>query len=64
MELREPVVAYGKQKFTIEEYLAIEEAAIHIEANTFLPIPIFLLFAANRKRLIMTTGIFKAGSNC
>ncbi|MBX3254254.1 MAG: Uma2 family endonuclease [Chitinophagaceae bacterium] len=28
MELREPAVAYGKQKFTIEEYLAMEEAAI------------------------------------
>jgi Uma2 family endonuclease len=28
MELREPAVAYGKQKFTIEEYLAIEKAAI------------------------------------
>ena len=27
MELREPAVAYGKQKFTIEEYLAMEEAA-------------------------------------
>jgi len=28
MELREPTVAYGKQKFTIEEYLAMEEAAV------------------------------------
>ncbi|HRO46844.1 Uma2 family endonuclease [Agriterribacter sp.] len=28
MELREPAVAYGKQKFTIEEYLAMEEAAV------------------------------------
>ncbi len=27
MELREPAVAYGKQKFTIEEYLAMEEVA-------------------------------------
>ena len=27
MELREPAVAYGRQKFTIEEYLAMEEAA-------------------------------------
>lgn len=27
MELREPAVAYGKQKFTIEEYLAMEETA-------------------------------------
>lgn len=27
MELRKPAVAYGKQKFTIEEYLAMEEAA-------------------------------------
>lgn len=27
MEVREPAVAYGKQKFTIEEYLAMEEAA-------------------------------------
>ena len=26
-ELRAPAVAYGKQKFTIEEYLAMEEAA-------------------------------------
>ncbi|MFT3949422.1 MAG: hypothetical protein QM763_20830 [Agriterribacter sp.] len=27
MEVREPAIAYGKQKFTIEEYPAIEEAA-------------------------------------
>ena len=27
MEVREPAIAYGKQKFTIEEYLAMEEAA-------------------------------------
>ncbi|MFT4017843.1 MAG: Uma2 family endonuclease [Agriterribacter sp.] len=27
MEVREPAVAYGKQKFTIEECLAMEEAA-------------------------------------
>lgn len=28
MELREPAVAYGSQKFTVEEYLAMEEAAM------------------------------------
>lgn len=28
MELREPAVAYGKQKFSIEEYLAMENAAV------------------------------------
>ncbi|MCC6287057.1 MAG: Uma2 family endonuclease [Chitinophagaceae bacterium] len=28
MEVREPVVAYSRQKFTIEEYLAMEEAAV------------------------------------
>lgn len=28
MELREPAVAYGRQKFTIEEYLAMEEDAV------------------------------------
>ncbi|MFT3703357.1 MAG: Uma2 family endonuclease [Agriterribacter sp.] len=28
MELREPAVAYGKQKFTIEEYLTMENAAV------------------------------------
>ncbi len=27
METREPAIAYGKQKFTIEEYLAMEEVA-------------------------------------
>ncbi|MCC6290268.1 MAG: Uma2 family endonuclease [Chitinophagaceae bacterium] len=27
MEVREPAIAYGKKKFTIEEYLAMEEAA-------------------------------------
>ncbi|MFT3949064.1 MAG: Uma2 family endonuclease [Agriterribacter sp.] len=27
MEVKEPAVAYGKQKFTIEEYLAMEETA-------------------------------------
>jgi Uma2 family endonuclease len=28
MEVREPAVAYGKQKFSIEEYLEMEDAAI------------------------------------
>lgn len=28
MELREPAIAYGKQKFSIEEYLAMEETAV------------------------------------
>lgn len=28
LELREPAVAYGRQKFTVEEYLAMEEAAM------------------------------------
>lgn len=28
MELREPAIAYGKQKFTVEEYLAMETAAV------------------------------------
>lgn len=28
MDVREPTVAYGKQKFTIEEYLELENAAI------------------------------------
>ena len=28
MELREPAVAYGKQKFSIEEYLEMEEASM------------------------------------
>lgn len=28
MEVREPAVAYGKQKFTIEEYLEMEESAV------------------------------------
>ncbi|MBX3254388.1 MAG: Uma2 family endonuclease [Chitinophagaceae bacterium] len=28
MEVREPAVAYGRQKLTIEEYLAMEEAAV------------------------------------
>jgi hypothetical protein len=27
MEIREPAVAYGKQKFSIEEYLEKENAA-------------------------------------
>lgn len=29
MELREPAVAYGKSKFTIQEYLEMERAAVH-----------------------------------
>ncbi len=28
MEIREPVVAYGKQKFSIQEYLEMEESAV------------------------------------
>ena len=44
METREPAVAYGKQKFTIEEYLAMEEAAT--EKNEYYRGEIFAMSGA------------------
>ena len=53
MELREPTVAYGKQKFTIEEYLEIENAAV--EKSEFYKGEIFAMSGAKLTHNIIAT---------
>ncbi len=62
MELKEPVVAYGKNKFTVEEYLKLEKAAT--ERHEYYQSEIFQMQghgellamsgAANRHNIIFT----------
>lgn len=68
MDIREPAVAYGKRLFTIDEYLAIEEAAL--EKHEYYKGEIFamsgpkiphLTIAAN---LFTELGIRLKGKNC
>ena len=44
MEVREPVLVYGKKNFTIEEYLELESAAI--EKNEYYKGEIFAMSGA------------------
>ena len=53
MELREPTVAYGKKKFTIEEYLEIENAAV--EKSEFYKGHIFAMSGAKLTHNIIAT---------
>jgi Uma2 family endonuclease len=68
MELREPDVAYGKQKFTIEEYLAMEEAAT--EKHEYYKGEIFGMSGAKlphntiSRNLLIGLGIKLNGKKC
>lgn len=68
MELREPAVAYGKQKFTIEEYLAMEEAAT--EKHEYYRGGIFVMSGAKMPHntisgnLFIELGIKLKGKQC
>ena len=68
MELREPAVAYGKQKFTIEEYLAMEEAAT--EKHEYYKGEIFAMSGAKlphniiSRNLLIGLGIKLNGKKC
>ena len=56
MELREPTVAYGKQKFTIEEYLEIENAAV--EKSEFYKGEIFAMSGAKLTHNIIVGNLY------
>lgn len=68
MELREPAVAYGKQKFTIEEYLAMEETAT--EKHEYYKGEIFAMSGAKMPHntisgnLFIELGIRLKGKGC
>jgi Uma2 family endonuclease len=55
MELREPAVAYGKQKFSIEEYLAMEESAT--EKHEYYSGGIFAMSGAKMPHNIISVNI-------
>ncbi len=56
MELREPTVAYGKQKFTIEEYLEMENAAV--EKSEYYEGEIFAMSGAKLPHIIINKNVF------
>ena len=56
MELREPTVAYGKQKFTIEEYLKMESAAV--EKSEYYKGEIFAMSGAKLTHNIIYKNVF------
>ncbi len=56
MEVREPAVAYGKQKFTIEEYLEMENAAI--EKHEYYKGEIFAMSGAKVPHNAITGNLF------
>ncbi|MBX3257028.1 MAG: Uma2 family endonuclease [Chitinophagaceae bacterium] len=68
MEVREPAVAYGKQKFTIEEYLTMEEVAT--EKHEYYKGEVFALSGAKLphntivRNLLIGLGIKLNGKKC
>ncbi len=68
METREPAIAYGKQKFTIEEYLAMEDIAI--EKSEYYNGEIFAMSGAKiphntiARNLLVSLGTKLKGKQC
>ncbi|PVD51421.1 Uma2 family endonuclease [Terrimonas sp.] len=68
MEVREPAVAYGKQKFTVEEYLAMEETAT--EKHEYYRGEIFAMSGAKlphntiSRNMLIGLGIKLNGKKC
>jgi Uma2 family endonuclease len=58
MEVREPAIAYGKQKFTIEEYLEMENASP--EKHEYYHGEVFAMSGAKVPHVIITGNIFAA----
>jgi Uma2 family endonuclease len=58
MEVREPVVAYGKQKISIEEYLEMENASM--EKHEYYKGEIFAMSGAKVQHNIITGNLFIA----
>ena len=56
MDVREPAVAYGKRKFTIEEYLVMEDAAT--EKHEYYKGEIFAMSCAKLPHIIIFKNLF------
>lgn len=61
MEVREPAVAYNKQKFSIEEYLEMENASV--EKNEYYKGEIFAMSGAKVPHNAISGNLFVALSN-
>lgn len=61
MEVREPAVAYSKQKFSIEEYLEMENASI--EKHEYYKGEIFAMSGAKVPHNVISENLFVALSN-
>lgn len=57
-ELREPAVAYGKQKFTVEEYLEFEEASL--EKHEYYKGEIFAMAGASNRHVLISKNLLVA----
>jgi Uma2 family endonuclease len=55
-EVREPAIAYGKSKFTIEEYLEMERAAI--EKSEYYQGEIFTMSGASPRHVVINRNLF------
>lgn len=58
MEVREPALAYGKQKYTIEEYLAMEELAT--EKHEYYKGEIFAMSGAKHQHNVVKKNIYSS----
>lgn len=58
MYVREPAVSYGKQKFTIEEYLEMEETAT--EKNEYYKGEIFAMSGTKHEHTVVTMNLYVA----
>lgn len=61
MEVRVPAVAYGKKKFTVAEYLEIENAAT--EKHEYYKGEIFAMYGAKVRHNIIAGNAFTALTN-
>ena len=61
MEIREPAVAYGRRKYSIEEYLEIEEAAI--EKHEYYQGEIFDMAGAKHEHNLVLKNLYFALGN-
>lgn len=55
MEVREPLLAYGRRKFTIEEYLEMEDAAT--EKHEYYQGEIFAMSGARKNHIYLTDNL-------
>src|ERR1700752_3083367 len=61
IEIREPIVAYGKKKFTIEEYLEFERSAP--EKNEYYQGEIFAMSGSGIVHNVIFSNVFREVAN-